>query len=179
MDVKKRILEQAIRRENMSRDAAGIKDLCLSHRISVAVAESLTAGKIQDALASVKGASGYFLGGMTVYNLDAKVGLLGVDREHAEKVNCVSEDVAIQMAQAVALLFGADIGVATTGYAEPDSERGITPHANWAIASQSKVLLYGDDDFPSLWPSRNGVRTEVTATVLKNLRELLVAGVKI
>jgi len=65
---------------------------------TVAVAESLTAGKIQDALASVSGSSAYFLGGITAYQLDTKVKFLGVDRDLAVECGCVSEAVASQMA---------------------------------------------------------------------------------
>ena len=91
----------------------------LLHGRTVAAAESLTAGRVQALIASISGASAYFAGGVTTYNIDQKVALLGVERAVAAPVDCVSEAIARQMAIGVRALFGADVGVATTGYAEP------------------------------------------------------------
>ncbi len=92
---------------------------------SIAVAESLTAGNLQALIASVSGASGYFLGGITAYNIDQKAALLGVDRAVAAPVNCVSEEVARQMVAGVRRATGADVGIATTGYAEAWGEIAV------------------------------------------------------
>ncbi len=104
-------------------------------RLTLAVAESLTAGNVQARVAAVSGASNFFLGGVTAYSLEQKVKLLGVNRAHAAEVNCVSARVAEEMARGVCGLFGADVGVATTGYAEPSEENGVVaPFAWWAVA---------------------------------------------
>lgn len=105
--------------------------------ITLAVAESMTGGRVQAAITAVPGASGFFLGGITTYTLDQKVRHLGVKRAAAAKVNCVSAEVASQMARGAVRLFGADIAVATTGYAEPSPEHGVDePFAFWAIAQR-------------------------------------------
>jgi len=104
---------------------------------SLAVAESLTTGHVQARIGAISGASLFFRGGVTAYTLKAKVELLGVDREGAERCDCVSETVALQMARGVTKLFEANIGVATTGYAELDAEAGVSsPYAWWAIVEQ-------------------------------------------
>jgi nicotinamide-nucleotide amidase len=104
---------------------------------TLAVAESLTAGNVQARVASVAGSSAYFLGGVTAYSLDQKVKLLGVDRAAAKKVNCVSAEVAGQMARGACGLFDADVAVATTGYAEPSPADGVAvPFAWWAVAQR-------------------------------------------
>jgi PncC family amidohydrolase len=90
--------------------------------IKVAVAESLTGGMLSSDIVSRSGASKYFVGGTIAYSLDSKVNLLGVDREHAAATDCVSEKVAAQMAAGVAKAFGADVGVSTTGFAEPHED---------------------------------------------------------
>jgi nicotinamide-nucleotide amidase len=111
------------------------KLLAKKPRLTVAAAESLTAGRVQALIASVSGASDYFLGGVTAYSLDEKVKLLGVNRAHAKKCHCVSQQVAVEMAVGACQLFGADLGVATTGYAEPSRAEGIkVPMAWWALA---------------------------------------------
>jgi nicotinamide-nucleotide amidase len=104
-------------------------------RLKLAVAESLTCGRLQARIGTISGASEFFLGGVTAYALEQKVGLLGVDRAEAVASNCVSARVAEQMARGACVLFGADIGVATTGYAEISPEQGVdTPFAWWAVA---------------------------------------------
>jgi nicotinamide-nucleotide amidase len=124
----------------MSVLAAELKQLTLAApRLTLAVAESLTAGHVQARVAGVSGASHFFLGGVTAYALDQKVALLGVNRAAAKKVNCVSAEVAEQMARGVGGLFEADLGVATTGYAEPSPADGVAdPFAWWAIAHRRR-----------------------------------------
>ena len=85
----------------------------------VSAAESVTGGRVQALLTSPSGASDYVAGGLTAYSLDEKVGVLGVARAIAEPVNCVSAEVASQMAARAATLFHTQVAVATTGYAEP------------------------------------------------------------
>ena len=104
-------------------------------KLTLAVAESLTAGNVQARIASVSGASGFFLGGLTASSIEEKVTLRGVDRAAAKKVNCVSAAVAEDMALGAAKLFGAELAVATTGYAEPSPADGVmAPMAWWALA---------------------------------------------
>ena len=110
-----------------------------SPALTLAVAESLTAGNVQARVASVSGSSEYFLGGITAYSLDQKVRHLGVARAAAKKVNCVSAEVAEQMACGVCSLFGSDVGVGTTGYAEPNAKLKIAhPFAWWAVAHRGR-----------------------------------------
>jgi len=116
--------------------AQALKTLCLREpSLKLAVAESMTGGRVQAAITAVSGASGYFVGGITAYTLDQKVKLLGVKRTAAARVDCVSAEVAVQMARGAAKLFGADIALATTGYAEPAPANQVEdPFAYWAFA---------------------------------------------
>lgn len=112
-----------------------LKDLLLRDPSwTLAVAESLTCGQVQAAIGAISGASKFFAGGLTAYSLEQKIRHLGVERAVAEPVNSVSAQVAEQMARGVARLFGTDLGLATTGYAEPSPTAGVTmPFAWWAI----------------------------------------------
>lgn len=106
--------------------------------LTLAVAESLTCGRLQAKVGEISGASTFFLGGVTAYSLDQKADLLRVSRKAARKVNSVSAEVAGQMARGVRKLFGADVGVATTGYAEPSPEWSVeVPFAWWAVSVRS------------------------------------------
>lgn len=103
-------------------------------RLTLAVAESMTGGRLQALVVAEAGASEYFLGGITAYTLAQKVRHLGVDRSTAAAVDCVSAEVARAMARGACALFGADVGLATTGYAEPMPPRGQPePGAFWAL----------------------------------------------
>ena len=103
-------------------------------RLTLAVAESLTCGQVQARLGAVAGASEFFLGGITAYSLEQKVRHLGVNRAHARSVDCVSQRVAVEMALGAAEMFGADLAVATTGYAQPNPAAGVAvPQAWWAL----------------------------------------------
>lgn len=159
----------------MSTAAAELKKLMLRRpALTLAVAESLTAGHVQAQVASVSGSSGYFLGGVTAYSLEQKVKLLGVNRSHARKVDCVSQRVAVEMAFGAAELFGADIGVATTGYAEPSREAGVKEAmAWWAICHRVKggklLLESGTIEAPG------ADRTDAQARIAGDVIGLLVA----
>lgn len=134
--------------------------------LTVAVAESLTGGRIAALLTSLPGASKSFVGSVTAYNLDAKVRLLGVDREHAEQCNCVSSRVATEMAVGVRERFGAYIGVATTGYAEPDPSRGVEcPYAHIAVV----IGEYAVEVRRSVRGSRNRVQDEIAWSAIHHL----------
>jgi len=106
-----------------------------SPRRTLAVAESLTSGRLQAAIGAISGASEFFLGGLTAYSLEQKVRHLGVDRAAAASVNSVSAAVAEQMARGACALFGSDLGVATTGYAEASADLPVAaPFAWWGLA---------------------------------------------
>ena len=91
---------------------------------TVACAESCTGGNIAHLITSVPGASSYFLGGVVSYANEVKINVLGVNKNDLEKFGAVSEPVALQMAQGVRRVTGAEYAVSTTGVAGPD---GGTP----------------------------------------------------
>jgi len=111
-----------------------IKKIMDGEKWSLAIAESITTGNLQAQIGSVSDASSFFKGGITVYNLGQKVKHLGVEELHAKKCDCVSDQVASEMAKGVCQLFNSLIGIATTGYAEPYAEQKIyDPYAYYAI----------------------------------------------
>src|SRR4051812_41197801 len=124
------------RTRGVDQGMAELKRLMLvSPALTLAAAESLTSGRVQSRIGEISGASQFFLGGITAYTLDEKVRHLRVKRAAARRVNSVSATVAEEMAQDVCRLFGSDLGVSTTGYAEPSPADGVShPFAWWAIA---------------------------------------------
>lgn len=145
-------------------------------RLTLAVAESLTCGQVQARIGAISGASDFFLGGITAYTLDGKVKHLGVKRAAAQRVNCVSSEVAIEMAEGACRLFGSDLGLATTGYAEPSpADQVPEPFAWWALAHVSrgrpKALLSGRVECPGA--TRVDTQMIVSAAVLTELIDYL------
>lgn len=110
---------------------------------SLAVAESVTAGMLQLALAQAESAVEFFQGGITAYNLGQKYRHLKVDPIHAEATNCVSGKIAGMMAAEVCRQFGATWGIGITGYATPVPESGNKIFAHYAIAKEGKVVKEG------------------------------------
>ncbi len=88
----------------------------------LAAAESCTGGLVAARIVEIPGASEMFGYGAVTYAEEAKQKLLGVRAETLEAHTAVSAACAKEMAQGVRRLSGADVGVATTGYAGPDGE---------------------------------------------------------
>jgi nicotinamide-nucleotide amidase len=99
--------------------ASAIHALLQSRGRMLAVAESVTGGRISAALTSVPGASQSFAGGMTAYANAAKVALLGVQEATIERFGAVSEETVREMARGARERFSADVALATTGIAGP------------------------------------------------------------
>jgi nicotinamide-nucleotide amidase len=92
--------------------------------LTIATAESLTAGLLGGRITSIAGASDYYLGGVAAYATDAKASQLGVDPALLEAEGPVSEPVAAAMAAGARKVFGADLGLAATGVAGPTEQSG-------------------------------------------------------
>lgn len=113
---------------------------------TVSVAESVTAGLLQNAFSLMPLAENFFEGGITAYTLQQKMSLLGIDRDEAKMVNCVSRNIAEAMALNVAELFKTDWSVATTGYATAVPESGGELYAFFAVTYHGKIIYSGKID---------------------------------
>jgi nicotinamide-nucleotide amidase len=92
--------------------------------LTLAVAESLTGGLVMAALTAVPGASAVLRGGPVVYATDTKSSALEVDAALLAARGPVDSEVAAAMASSVRRLWGADVGLSTTGVAGPDPQGG-------------------------------------------------------
>lgn len=102
---------------------------------TVATAESATAGDIAARLGLVPGASHGLLGGMVVYDTDAKQQVLGVDQALLDEHGPVSEAVTRELARLARERFGADWGIGVTGAAGPEPQNGKpVGTVFWALA---------------------------------------------
>lgn len=93
--------------------------LLTERRLTLAVAESCTAGMVSARLSEVPGASAFLERGYVAYSNRAKEELLSIDSRLLEEAGAVSEETAQAMAKAARDAAGTDIGLAITGIAGP------------------------------------------------------------
>jgi nicotinamide-nucleotide amidase len=119
-----------------------IKNILVKKNQTLAVAESVTAGHLQAALSLADGATLFFQGGITAYNLGQKARHLKVNPIQAESCNCVSEKVTQQMSLQALKLFACEWAIAITGYAATVPEIGINDlFAFISIAYRDQVVI--------------------------------------
>ncbi len=94
-------------------------DLLIKKGVSIAVAESCTAGMICSRLGDIPGISAVFNRGFVTYSNEAKVENLGVSMETLMKHGAVSRETALEMARGARKAAGTHIGVSVTGIAGP------------------------------------------------------------
>jgi PncC family amidohydrolase len=126
--------------------AERLQGLCLGRGATVATAESCTGGLIAEAITSVPGSSGYFLGGIVAYADQVKEDVLGVQASVLAAHGAVSAQVALAMASGARERLGAALAVSVTGVAGPDggSEEkpvGLT-YVGLASAEASEVRKF-------------------------------------
>ena len=86
---------------------------------TIATCESCTGGLVSASITAVPGSSEVFGFGICTYANEAKMRLVGVKADTLEKYGAVSEQTAMEMAEGVRKLSGADIALSLTGIAGP------------------------------------------------------------
>lgn len=93
---------------------------------TVAVAESLTSGRLAAALGAASGASEWFRGGVVAYSTEVKRNVLGMP-----DCSPVCAAAARAMAEGARSLLRADVAVAVTGVGGPGPQDGEAPGTVW------------------------------------------------
>ena len=101
--------------------------LAAEKRITIATAESCTAGVLANAIGSTEGAGGVFLGAFVSYDISFKMSVLQVPSSVLQRETAVSEVVADAMAQGAMDASMADLTLAITGVAGPDPDDDGNP----------------------------------------------------
>lgn len=110
--------------------------------LTLATAESCTAGNIAAMITAIPGSSHFYKGGIIAYSDEVKKNLLGVNPETLEKHGAVSEEVVIEMAKGAMKSMNSDCGVATSGIAGPTGGTPDKPVGTvWiAVAMGEKIM---------------------------------------
>ncbi len=139
--------------------------------ITLAVAESCTAGMVGMRITRVPGSSEYFLGGILCYSNDAKQRLCGVPPELLEKHGAVSGEVAEALARGVREALRSSVGLSITGIAGPAGGTSEKPvglvYVGLSDRRQTthlRRIIPGD---------RDTIRERTTYFALSNLRRFL------
>jgi nicotinamide-nucleotide amidase len=104
--------------------AAAIHERLRAAEATVAVAESLTGGRLCAALTETPGASATMRGGLVVYATDLKASLAGVDAALLAERGAVDPQVAAALADGARTRLAATYGIGVTGVAGPDPQDG-------------------------------------------------------
>jgi len=149
-----------------------VLDLCRSHGLTLATAESCTGGLVAARLTAVPGSSDVFRGSVVAYADDVKERELAVPAELLAAHGAVSAEVAAAMAAGVRQRLGTDVAVSVTGVAGPG---GGTPEKPVGL-----VYLHASAPGGELWAEfsvpadRETIRVRATVAALHLLRRLLV-----
>jgi PncC family amidohydrolase len=116
---------------------------------TVAVSESAAGGLVSAALLSVPGASGYYLGGASVYTQTARRGLLRFSDVEAQQRGS-TEEYATLVAATMRDLLGADWTIGESGAAGPSGNRYGDPAGYVALAvvgpvTATRIVQTGSD----------------------------------
>jgi len=150
-----------------------IADILIKKGLTIATTESCTGGLLSSRLTDVSGSSAFVHLNLVTYANEAKHKLLGVKNETLEKLGAVSEECALEMAEGLYKLTGADICVSTTGIAGPtggsaEKPVGLMYSAIYAFSQAKvyKILMPPDLD-------RVTMKQKFTEAVLNNIYTFL------
>lgn len=149
--------------------ATDVVDLGRRLGVTIATGESLTAGGVAAAIASVPGASAVLRGGVIAYSADVKQQILGVSPA-ALAHGIVSREVAAEMAQGCARLLGATMGIGTTGAAGPEPHDGADVGTVWIAVSLGERTVSRLHEFGG---GREDIRSHTVEQSLLMCRDLM------
>ncbi len=153
--------------------AARLLDLCRTHKLLVATAESCTGGLVAAALTATAGSSDVFERGFVTYSNEAKSGLLGVPAGLIASHGAVSEPVARAMAEGAIRHSRATLAVSVTGVAGPGggSAEKLVGLVWIAAAREGGAVISERHLFPGDRAAIRAASTEAALALLARLAE--------
>lgn len=147
-----------------------------AQHLTLATAESCTAGGVAYAVTLVPGSSAWYDRGFITYSNEAKMQALGVAPAYLRDFGAVSEPVARAMALG-ALSPGVQVSLAVTGVAGPDGGSGDKPVGTvcfaWAIRRELSRAPWVKTQTLHINGDRAAVRTHSIIVALETLVGLL------
>lgn len=147
-------------------------DLLKEKELRIAFAESCTGGLCAAEVVAIPDASAVLDASVVTYSNEAKMSFVGVRPETLAAHGAVSEEVAGEMAEGVARVTGADIGVGISGIAGPTGGTPEKPLGTVAFGFSVGGQLHTETrHFEDL--DRNGVRDAAVRHVFATVGELV------
>lgn len=150
-----------------------IAEILIKKGLTIATTESCTGGLLSSKLTDVSGSSAFIHLNLVTYANEAKHKMLGVKSDTLENFGAVSEECALEMAEGLHKLTGADICVSTTGIAGPTGGSENKPVG----LMYSAIHVFGRTEvYKILMPpdlDRVLMKQKFTEAVLKNIYSLL------
>lgn len=147
-----------------------------AQHLTLATAESCTAGGVAYAVTLQPGSSAWYDRGFIAYSNEAKMQMLGVSAAYLRDFGAVSEPVARAMALG-ALSHGSQVSLAVTGVAGPDGGSDDKPVGTvcfaWAIRRDPSSAPWVKTRTQQVPGDRSAVRTQSIIVALETLIGLL------
>jgi len=140
--------------------------------LTLALAESCTAGLVSSLLAGVPGASAVLWGSFVCYTKEAKISMLGIDSRELETHGLVSEETACALVFGAIQKSGAGIAASVTGLAGPDGDGSKTTVGTvWAaVMYKEQTAMAHEFHFTG---SRNTIRLHAAVALLELINNTL------
>lgn len=151
-----------------------IGEILTSRNLTISTAESCTGGLLSSKLTDISGSSAYITLNLVTYANEAKMKMLGVEKEILDTKGAVSEECAYQMAKGLHNLTGSDICISTTGIAGPtggtaDKPVGLMYSCIYSLKKYKIYRILKSSDAP-----RIQMKELFAEEVLKNIFEFLI-----
>ena len=140
-------------------------------KLTIAFAESATAGMLASEIVKAKGTGTTFLGSIVTYNEEVKQILLGVKKKTLELYSAESQQVTNEMVMGLHKLLKADICIAVTGLAET----GASETENKPVGTVFFSMFYKDkiEEFREVFDGTSeNVRKKATAFIFNKMEDI-------
>lgn len=147
-----------------------VTKLLISQGVSLAAAESCTAGYFSYLLTQTPGSSKVFRGAIVCYSLESKYHFFKIPKTLLKSSQGVSKKVCELLASRVQKLFKSDIGIAIVGFSGPKAKKGIKSGTTYIAIAYKKETTSKRE---VLSGSRSQARTKATSKALNLLYNIL------
>ena len=148
-----------------------VANLMINNKVTIATAESCTAGLLSARLTDVPGSSQYFNGGVVCYSNELKHDLVDVNQKTLDRYGAVSEETARELAVNIAKKLKSEIGISITGVAGPDGGTEKKPVGLVFVGISYRNNVYIKKY--NLTPNRNINRELTVILCLNEIRKIL------
>jgi len=151
--------------------------LLTEKKFTISTAESCTGGYIAHRITTVPGSSAYYMGSVVAYDNSIKENFLDINHSLIEKYGAVSEEVVIEMSNAVKSKFKTDFAIACSGIAGPSGGSETKPVGTVFLAIAHPGGVFAKK--LQLGSERERIIREIALHALNNLRKIILGKIEL